>query len=151
MERTNHFDFVDIVNKPGCWSYLGRTGQGRQELSLSRNGCLFQGYPTHEIIHALGYDHMHNHSDRDSFVQIFWQNIFPEYRFSFYRVDSVFFDNFGTNYDLYSVMHYPSTAFSWNGQNTLVPFDNKFINLIGATTISSGDIQRLNRMYQCRV
>lgn len=93
---------------------------------------------------------MHNHSDRDRFVKILWQNIIPEFSFSFDVVNPQFFDNFGTNYDLLSVMHYPRWAFTRNGQDTIIPIDRRYSEIIGAETLSAGDIERLNRMYQCR-
>lgn len=75
VERTTEQDFVEIINGDGCWfvvytflitndfkysliiirSWLGRMG-GRQELSMSRNGCIWDGTMVHEAIHALGYD-----------------------------------------------------------------------------------------------
>lgn len=30
----------------------------------------------------LGYDLIHNHIDRDDYVQIFWNNIQPEFQFA---------------------------------------------------------------------
>lgn len=74
VERTFEIDFVEIINGDGCWSWLGRQG-GRQELSMCRScGCVQTGIALHEAIHALGYDHMHNHIDRDDFVRVFWEN-----------------------------------------------------------------------------
>lgn len=148
VQRTTETDFVDIINGDGCWSWLGRIG-GRQELSMDTNGCLWDGIAVHEYIHALGYDHMHNAIDRDNFVQIFLQNVSPDFRFAFDRVDPQWFDNFGTPYDLLSVMHYPRWAFSVNGLDTIIPINRNYIDLIGASALSPGDVLRLNRMYQC--
>lgn len=52
---TNQPDYLEIISESGCWSWMGRMG-GRQELSLRRNGCINQGTPVHEAIHAIGYD-----------------------------------------------------------------------------------------------
>jgi choriolysin H len=122
---------------------------GRQELSMDRNGCFWSGTAMHEAIHALGYDHMHNHVDRDSFVRIAWNNVHPDFRFAFDKVDPRWFSNFNTPYDLMSVMHYPRWAFSMNGQDTIIPHDLRFINSLGVSGLSSGDIMRINRMYSC--
>lgn len=148
VQRTTQTDFVDIINGDGCWSWLGRIG-GRQELSMRRPGCINPGIAIHEAVHALGYDHMHNHIDRDHFVRILWENIDPGFHFAFYTVDPQWFDNFGTPYDFRSIVHYARWAFSTNGRDTIQPFDMSYIDIIGATTLSEGDVLRLNRMYQC--
>lgn len=150
VERTDEDDFVEIINADGCWSWLGRMG-GRQEMSMSRNGCIWDGVMIHEAIHALGYDHMHNHIERDQFVQIFWDNIWPEMTHNFDTVDPMWFDNFNTPYDLLSVMHYPRWAFSMNGEDTIRPHNIAYIDRIGSSLLSPGDAQRLNNMYNCRV
>lgn len=149
VQRTFEIDFVEIINGEGCWSWLGRIG-GRQELSMDRNGCVVAGITLHEAIHALGYDHMHNHINRDNFVQINWNNIEPEFQFAFDIVDPEWFDNFNTPYDILSSMHYPRWAFSINGQDTIVPHDRRYIDIMGLNQLSEGDVIRLNRMYQCR-
>lgn len=114
-----------------------------------RTGCLYPGAPAHEAIHALGFDHMHNHVDRDRYVQIRLENVEPNFRYAFNKVDPRWYSSYGTPYDLLSVMHYPKWAFSMNGQDTIVPYDQNYLRKIGAGSISSGDIQRLKNMYLC--
>lgn len=53
VARTTQPDYIEIINNGGCYSFLGRLG-GKQELSLSRNGCVSKGTVMHEFIHALG-------------------------------------------------------------------------------------------------
>ncbi|XP_059928059.1 hatching enzyme 1.2-like [Gadus macrocephalus] len=48
-------DFVDIQYLSGCFSFVGRRGQG-QVVSLSRQGCVFQSIIQHELLHALGFN-----------------------------------------------------------------------------------------------
>lgn len=123
---------------------------GRQELSMSRPGCLRTGTMAHEAIHALGYDHIHNSIDRDDYVEIFWENIQPEFHFAFDKVDPNWFNNFGTTYDLRSIMHYPRWAFSSNGRDAILPRDRSYSDIIGETRlISEGDVTRLLRMHEC--
>lgn len=149
VPRTTEDNFIEIIDGDGCWSWLGMVG-GAQTLSLDRNGCVEHGIPIHETIHALGYDHMHNHIDRDNYVDIHWENIQPEYHTSFDKVDPQWFDNFGTPYDLLSVMHYPRWAFSYNGEDVIVPHDINYIDKIGSAYMSKDDALRLNRMYNCK-
>jgi len=49
---------------------------------------------------------MHNAIERDDYVEIFWNNIEPGFEHNFDRVNPNTFSNFGTVYDLRSVMHY---------------------------------------------
>lgn len=55
---------------------MGRNG-GQQPLSLSVYGCMDRGIIQHELLHALGFHHEHNRSDRDEHVRINWENV-PE-------------------------------------------------------------------------
>lgn len=149
-KRTIEEDFVDIISSNGCSSHLGKIG-GRQGLSLNKNGCIHKGIIMHELIHALGYDHMHSHSERDKFIEIVWDNISPRTVSNFDKVDPKKFSNFGTGYDLYSVMHYDSMAFSKNHKETIVPRNRRYKKIIGQRVgLSAGDAIRINNMYKCR-
>lgn len=93
---------------------------------------------------------MHSHIDRDRFVRIKWENVKNDERSNFDKVDPEWFDNYGTRYDPRSVMHYHSTAFSKNGKKTIVPIESKYNDVIGQREgISTGDVKRLNNMYDC--
>ena len=63
---------------PRCYSAVGRVYwvEGAQTLSLGR-GCLGRSTILHEIMHALGFWHEQSRPDRDSYVEIFWENIDP--------------------------------------------------------------------------
>jgi len=151
VERTDEEDFVAISSGSGCHSHMGKIG-GEQELSLKKNGCFNRWIIIHELIHAIGYDHMHSHSDRNNYIDIKWKNIRPDAVSNFDRVDPKKFSNFGTKYDLYSVMHYDKTSFSKNGEDTIVPKNRRYKNIIGQRVgLSIGDAKRINNMYKCSV
>uniref|UniRef100_A0A3B3DSW0 Metalloendopeptidase n=1 Tax=Oryzias melastigma TaxID=30732 RepID=A0A3B3DSW0_ORYME len=102
VRRTNEYDFISVVSRNGCYSELGRKG-GQQELSINRGGCMYSGIVQHELNHALGFQHEHTRSDRDSYVQINWQNIIPASAYNFNKHDT---NNLNTPYDYSSIMHY---------------------------------------------
>jgi len=147
--RNNEEDYVYINSGSGCSSHLGKIG-GQQGISLQRHGCLTRGTVIHELIHALGYDHMHSHSERDKYVQILWENIDKKQYDNFEKVNARRFSNFGTSYDYYSLMHYSPTAFSKNGKRTIIPKDTRYGDIIGQRVgLSAGDANRINNMYKC--
>jgi Astacin (Peptidase family M12A) len=150
IPKTDEEDFIDIIDGGGCWSWLGRLG-GRQELSMSRFGCFVTGTGSHEAIHALGYDHMHNSYDRDDYVDVIWENIAPGMKYNFEKVDANLTSNFNTSYDLLSIMHYPHWAFSLYGDSTIVPHNKSYLYEIGSKYISDGDFLRINNMYECKI
>jgi hypothetical protein len=106
-------DYVRFVLGTGFSSEVGRVG-GEQEIVVVSGGEM--GQLLHEIGHTLGRWHEHCRSDRDSYVEIKWQNVQPEARPNFLTQD------FGPEqgpYDYQSIMHYPRVAFSINGERTL--------------------------------
>lgn len=151
IRRTNETDYIDIISDDGCWSYVGRQG-GDQSISLENPGCLARGTIQHEVFHALGYDHMQNHEDRDKFIDINWKNIREDEKHNFEPLRSDV-SNFNTSYDFLSVMHYPTNAFAIDRKiKTMTPKEeyNEFKDLMGQrTSLSKDDARRLNRMYSC--
>lgn len=118
-------------------------------MSLANPGCFINGIPIHEFIHALGFAHMQAHVDRDDFLTINYQNMDEVWKPQFAKVDPLNYGNFGTLYDYWSVMHYGRKAFSNNGNDVMTPKNISYIDIIGQRKISEGDIDRVNRMYEC--
>lgn len=134
-------NYVRFLDSGGCWSLVGMRG-GRQDISLGA-GCTL-GSAIHEIGHAVGLWHEQSREDRDLFVTINWQNIQAGMaaQFNQHIVDG---DDYGT-YDYGSIMHYPRTAFSANGQDTIVPTDPN-AQIGQRTGLSPGDIAAVRAMY----
>lgn len=144
FQRTNQQqDFVDIQSRSGCYSYVGRIGQG-QIVSLQRQGCVFKNIIQHELLHALGFNHEQTRSDRDNNVRIQLQNVIEGQEHNFDKVQT---NNLGTPYDYNSVMQYGRFAFSRNRQPTIVPIPDPNVAIGEATEMSANDILRVNRLY----
>ena len=137
-------DFVEYVNGGGCSSQIGRRG-GRQVITLGPSCTM--GNAIHETGHTVGLWHEQSREDRDTFVRIVWANIQSgmEHNFDQHITDA---DDLGP-YDYGSIMHYPTTAFSSNGQPTIVtlqPIPSGVI--VGQrTALSQGDINGVHQMY----
>jgi astacin (peptidase family M12A) len=140
VERTTQRDFISFEQRDGCFSSVGRQG-GRQVISLGL-GCGL-GAAIHEIGHALGLWHEQSRSDRDQFIEVVIANVDPRFVHNFDKhiLDG---DDLG-GYDFGSIMHYPATAFSINGQPTIrvrggAPIGQR----VG---LSKGDIAAIKLMY----
>jgi len=109
------------------------------------------GTVVHELMHALGFLHEQNRSERDGYVYVNWQNIKAGTENNFEKASSQTTDAFGVGYDYGSVMHYSANAFSKNGQSTLVAKNGGSASLMGQREgLSDKDVQKLNAMYKCK-
>uniref|UniRef100_A0A8C2J725 Metalloendopeptidase n=1 Tax=Cyprinus carpio TaxID=7962 RepID=A0A8C2J725_CYPCA len=135
--------FLYIKSHSGCYSYLGRQGGG-QVVSLQRHGCVHHHIVQHELLHALGFHHEQNRSDRDKHIKILYENIQPAQKYNFMRRET---NNLATPYDYNSVMHYKRYDFSKNNKPTMIPIPDRNVVIGEAQSMSRNDILRINRLY----
>jgi len=149
VERTDETDYIEIISAGGCWSYVGKIG-GRQQLSLARNGCVYEYIVIHELMHAVGFFHEQSRYDRDNYVTINWDNICCGARGNFEAETSSNTQLHNQPYDYNSLMHYGEYDFStqYNVLKVIVAKDgtSPLGNEEGLTQI---DIAKNLHLYSC--
>lgn len=111
-------------------------------------GCFRLYTIVHEFLHAIGFFHMQSATERNQYVKIVWDKIQngTENNFDAYGTDVI--TNFNVEYDYGSVMHYGKTAFSIDGNDTIIPLKSLNGETMGQRLrLSDKDINRVNRMY----
>jgi astacin len=138
--RDRHPDFISFEDRGGCFSDVGRQG-GKQTISLG-SGCTV-GNAIHEIGHALGLWHEQSREDRNGHVAVHLENVIAgfEHNFTQQIADG---DDVG-DYDFGSIMHYPATAFSKNGEPTIVTKNGQSIGQRNG--LSAGDVAAIRSIY----
>lgn len=146
--------FVNITGNPGgCYSTVGFT-DGIQVYNLQpypiNKGCYRTGTIIHELLHTLGFYHMQSTYNRNEYVRIVTENIKPSRLHNFITYRKSMVEDFGTEYDYGSILHYSPVAFSANGEKTIEPLKEVQEGVMGQrVALSEGDIQKLNKMYNC--
>jgi len=146
VPRTNQQYYIQYFADRGCWSPIGMRTSNHQ-VSIA-SGCEHKGIVIHETMHSLGFWHEQSRPDRDNYVVVHWQNIMNGMDFNFEKRDSNDIDSLGSPYDIGSVMHYQSTAFSTNGQRTLSTIDGGDFSA-QRDGFAQTDIEQINAMYGC--
>lgn len=147
----NEVAFLNLTDKLGCSSYIGRLGM-MQEVSITSQ-CKRIGHAIHELGHAIGLWHEHTRYNRDNYIKIIWENIEVGYEHNFDLYEHPNTPTIG--YDYSSIMHYPTNAFAkTKGLKTIMVADDitipPCIKKIGQRNgLSYKDIKRINTMYRC--
>ena len=113
-------NYIFITEGKGCSSEVGMRNTGRQLLNLNPKICVY-GKVVHELLHSLGFLHMHTANERDEFLVVKWDNIKDSAVFNFHQFKS-HVSMFGTSFDYDSILHYSEKAFAIDkSKPTLVP------------------------------
>lgn len=148
--ENNEPDYIRIEAMKGCFSYIGRVG-GEQSLSLG-DGCEYRGTIAHELLHAVGFFHHQNRSDRDDYLDIVWENIARGKENQFLKMapqENILLNQF--DYD--SVMLYgPRTFGKTLDKITIKPKQDGIVLLevIEKQGLSLLDVDGINKLYNCQ-
>ena len=141
VERRMH-DYVLIRKLYGCHSFLGFQG-GEQILSIGES-CFSKGVIIHELLHVLGFWHEQSRLDRDDYVTVKWENIYPKKEKNFKKYSM---NVFNEKYDYGSIMHYGTHAFSRDGISPTIIPKEKNVYIGQRTKLSKIDISKINKLY----
>ncbi|CRK97005.1 CLUMA_CG010324, isoform A [Clunio marinus] len=138
-----------VLIKPGraCTSKVGFRRESPQKIIVDGSLCS-KGSIIHELLHCLGFLHMHTANDRDDYIKINWNNIRDDAKLNF-KPFTTRVSMFETEYDYDSITHYSSTAFAKDKKHPTIVPKNPAPNMGQRKEMSAGDIIRLNRMYNC--
>ena len=138
-------DFVTFVPvNDGCAASIGMVG-GEQFVRLS--GDCSTGNTIHEIGHTVGLWHEHTRNDRDSFIDVFLENVEDGKAHNFEMKSERGFtgQDFGS-YDFSSIMHYGSYFFTKNNKATLLR-DNGDEIVAQRDALNRGDLDDVRALY----
>ena len=121
-KQPHETNFLNFIKANGCKSLVGYIG-GNQTVILGGD-CLFPGNVIHEIFHALGFIHEHQRDERNKYVK--------------YVTDASLLNNSSqispinsmplTEYDVWSITHYPTFNATHNGYENLIFVGERFYN-----------------------
>ena len=142
VERDDDPDWVNFkVHEERCASAVGRNG-GEQEVYVPE-WCSSGGI-IHEIGHAVGLFHEQSREDRDSHVNVLFDNIDKRYIYASNQ-EIRRGDDIGP-YDYGSIMHYGGFGFSRNNKPTIKTIPPGLV--IGQREgLSAGDIDGVAELY----
>ena len=142
---TDQQDILVFEESSGlCKSYVGKVG-GKQQVWISPE-CAPREI-AHEIMHALGFVHEQNRTDRDESVAVNFDNIDERYKENFDKLPTDFMKISGqAPFDFESLMLYPPWMFAKNGQSTMQSKVRDH-QILPSNTLSKSDIERINLVY----
>uniref|UniRef100_A0A0N5BN24 Metalloendopeptidase n=1 Tax=Strongyloides papillosus TaxID=174720 RepID=A0A0N5BN24_STREA len=155
VDFTNGFlRYANGTNR--CYSQLGKVSNNDLHDVVVGRDCSYVTGILHETLHALGVIHEMSRHDRDSYIDVKYENIKPSSQFNFVRYELTRASSHGLKYDFGSVMHYNRYITTKNNQETMVPKGKykSYLKTIGQMTrFGFNDAKQINLKYcsdKCR-
>ena len=140
------------INHCRCCSFVGRVHQRYQPQGVSLGlGCVIDRIVLHELGHVIGFHHEHNRPDRDDFIDVIFDNIWPLAKGHFYKYQPGQTNTLGLGYDLHSIMHYRRNAASMSGSDTIRAKDPSVTSIGSSQQLTYLDIAKTNVLYNCPI
>jgi len=142
-----HIYVTTTNDNVGGYALIGYRPWSKMQLN-QKSGV---GYRTvrHEMGHIIGLQHEHQRPDRDTYINIHWNNIDPNYKYAFDKVSSSINKTYG-DFDFNSVMIYGSQAFLKSGaaagSNTMTRKDGSTWG--SPSDLSSIDKEKIKLIYK---
>ncbi|XP_074102662.1 protein tolkin-like [Cotesia typhae] len=119
--------------------------------------CYYKRILLHELGHALGFRHEHNHPERDQYVKVNFSIIEDDDVIQYQKYSPNQVDTLLVPYDLDSIMHYSQfISFDNLSINVTIPIPANHEELVSSNglikineKLSNGDIAAANLMYHC--
>ncbi|KAM3964029.1 seminal metalloprotease 1 [Aphomia sociella] len=102
--------------------------------------CLQRRDVLHSLMHVIGFKDEVTHPQRDQYVRVMWENIYPKYRLLFRIQTDDVSSKYFVEYDPMSIMHFHDRAYSYNGHATIAPL------VPGLVINPSNELSQLDRM-----
>jgi len=143
-------NWIEFFVGTGCYSQLGRKLKKGQPTYVSLGpSCWKKDIVEHMILHALGFFHEQNRSDRDKFIKVNWGNIANGKSSIFHRHPLYNTEMYHKlQYDFSSIMHCPRDHFSRRRHRlyTVQALHNQK-RILGGDELSELDIKKLEMMF----
>jgi hypothetical protein len=83
-KQDNEVNWVRFTRtKGGCFSLGIGKDKGANQINLG-NGCFSLATVIHEMMHRIGFIHEQSRPDRDQYIHVFYQNIWPGIQYMFF-------------------------------------------------------------------
>ncbi|XP_042882386.1 blastula protease 10-like [Penaeus japonicus] len=130
-----------------CMSHVGKVSATGQEVYISEGCGIDAGTLLRILGHAIGLWPEEVRSDRDSYIEVLYDNVLPD-AVDHFTINAD--DTHGVPYDYCSIMHSHERIFTSNGKGTIATLDLLYKSSIGqGQELSHMDQLQANRMYQC--
>ncbi|XP_060069837.1 blastula protease 10-like [Ylistrum balloti] len=143
-----HNAYILFTNAEGCWSYVGKISNGKQDIGLDTRYCVSNPTVIHELCHALGMEHEQSRPDRDNYVTILWNNTIDGED----NGNMVKYDTDETNpYDYESLLQYRLKAFAIDSSDYTIRFHDRELEFLAglAKELTFYDVMDITAAYHC--